>query len=1089
MPSATRILRAAAAATGPAQNWSKTLHLPSTTFPARASPSELSQYRKQVGQDLYSWQAKARPAVTEDGEQNIFVLHDGPPYANGSLHIGHALNKVLKDMILRWEVGQGKRVHFRPGWDCHGLPIELKALQLHMELALAKKKDGRPPGEKTEDLDPIGIRKAARELAERAIEEQKVTFKSWGIMGDWEKPYKTMDAEFEGKQLEVFAKMVDKADVQKGMIYRRKKPVYWSPSSQTALAEAELEYDDNHKVTAAFVRFPLTRLSGALSSRSDISQLSAAIWTTTPWTLPANKAIAVRSDLDYTVIDVAGAERNFGQLIVAKERLEHLLSHLPSGSTTKTVIESIPGSQLVDSEYTNTLSGQEGKTIHADFVTSTSGTGLVHLAPGHGMEDYGVCMKLGIGTDAFAPVDDQGCFTEEALPSNPGLLQGLPVETTGAKAVLDLLEGSSLVLATHDLTHKNPVDWRTKLPVITRATEQWFADVEDMKSDALASLEDVEFIPESSKNRLESFINGRSQWCISRQRSWGVPIPALYNKSGEAVMDSKTLSKTLQMIKKRGTDAWWTDPQDGDLVRGKDTMDVWFDSGTTWTSLMTRLNDSPADLYVEGTDQHRGWFQSSLLTHVAARIAEDGVVCAPYKTLLTHGFVLDQDGRKMSKSLGNVIAPEQITDGTLLPPVKMRNVKGVKDNKPHYDAMGPDALRLWVASSDYTKDVVVGQPVLHSVHTTLQKYRVTMKWLLGVLNDYPTAGPAEELLGELFFADQITLHQLAKTARTVYTAYENYEFFKGVNAINKFINHDLSAFYFEVVKDRLYADEQQIRAHTQTVLFLVLEQLIHMLTPITPLLVQEVWEHMPADLRGEREPLLQRLWEGPFEAAFDSLNEEELDDQIAALGKVSDAVKAAQEEARRAGKIGSGLACRVELHLPKDTNYATTRVLTDLEESDELSELLVVSDAKIVLSDLPPEERYDEEEEEEEDEDGNPIERKPRPPPAWSFEVSFDVGDDESSATGKAVVLPPLDEKCIRCWQYLADEKDTLCGRCEFVLKADSEAKAEEQRQGEEEVREEEDEEDEGDEEDEEDDGPPSAGGRRRPVHKRRSGY
>lgn len=1061
MPHATRILRAAAATA--ANAWSQTLHLPKSTLPARPSAAELLKYRERCADDLYAWQKENRPAKTDDGQDNTFVLHDGPPYANGSVHVGHALNKILKDVVVRSNLSRGKQVHYRPGWDCHGLPIELKALQAHADKTAAPDRakgtaEKGEPGDFDAGLSPLAIRDAARQLASRTVEEQKNAFRSWAVMGEWDAPYKTMDKEFELRQLAVFRNMVEKR-----LIYRQNKPVHWSPSSGTALAEAELEYDDNHKVVAAFVKFPLVKLSKPLLQNDAVrpDAISALIWTTTPWTLPANKAIALRCDMEYALVEFTGPSSTSdlqGQMIVAKERIDHVLTHLPEGTTAKVIVESIPGSDLEGSRYVNVLSGEQCKIIHADFVTSSSGTGLVHLAPGHGMDDYNVCMKLGIGP-AFAPVDDKGRFTAQALPADPAYLEGKEAEYGGAKAVISLLRDpasklrvrstSSLILATHNFRHKNPIDWRTKKPVIVRATEQWFADVGSIKDLAMSALESVNFLPETGKSRLQSFLQGRTQWCVSRQRSWGVPIPALFNKqTGEAVMTPETIDHIVSVIEQRGIDAWWADPEDdaawipstldaGAYRRGKDTMDVWFDSGTAWKSLAPRADGTVADVFLEGTDQHRGWFQSSLLTYVASQDASS-VGVAPFRNLITHGFTLDSEGRKMSKSLGNVISPEEILTGSLLPSIKVRNNnKGrgaaLRPYRAKSDAMGPDVLRLWAASSDYTKDVVIGQPVLQAVHQSLQKYRVTMKWFLGVLDDYPAAGPVEDLLDDLNFSDQLALHQLSKTSAQVWEAYSKNEFFKGITAINRFINADLSSFYFEVIKDRLYADDELSRQHTQTVLFIILDELTHMLAPVTPLLIEEVWEHMPEHFKTEPERVhpLQRIWEAPFQAEFDTVDTpEQMDRWKQIIEATSTAVKAAQEDARRAGRLGSGLACRVEIQLPRETSQDHLSLLIDLRDNDELSELFVVSEVDILPLDAEYRQRMIEAEP---DEELRELVRA-RQTPAWKFEVDFDCGTTQQPAVGRAVVMPPLGHKCVRCWQYLADEPESLCGRCIGVV-------------------------------------------------------
>lgn len=1055
----TRVLRAAAAA----GSWSQTLHLPKSTFPARPSAEDLAKYQKRCTDDFYAWQKENRPLENEEGEQNNFILHDGPPYANGPVHVGHALNKIQKDIILRSYAKKGFRVEYRPGWDCHGLPIELKALQAHQATSVeteAKSLVDQPNKEATAasgaGLSPLGIREAARRLATKTISNQMSAFRSWGVMGEWDNPYKTMDPEFEVKQLQVFRDMV-----ARGLIYRQNKPVHWSPSSGTALAEAELEYDENHRTVAAFIKFPLVNLPPILNENSAVrsDSVSALIWTTTPWTLPANKAVAVRSDLYYVLLEVSGKDvpKDLqGQMIVAKDRVDSLIAHLPEGSQFNIIADSISGGHLEGTEYMNVISGERNRIIHADFVTDSSGTGLVHVAPGHGLDDYNVCMQLGIGP-AFAPVDDHGKYTDKAFPSEPSYLQGLPVETEGGKNVVALLRNphsklsvpflkpdTSLVFKTHNFKHKNPIDWRTKQPVITRATDQWFADVGSVQESALKAIEDVVFIPESGKTRLESFLKGRSQWCISRQRAWGVPIPALFHKeTGEALLTVESIEHIIKVIEKRGTDAWWADALDDPAwnapgldrnayVRGKDTMDVWFDSGTSWTQLEKREDGTVADMVFEGSDQHRGWFQSLLLTHLSG---QTGTSDPPVGSFITHGFTLDQSGRKMSKSLGNVISPEEIISGAIIPPAKAK--KGTKIAQPRLtqtqkDAMGPDALRLWAASSDYTKDVVIGQPVLQAVHSSLHKYRTTFKWLLGVLHDYPAPIPAEELLTELYFADQIVLHQLTKTAQQVWDSYSAYEFHKGVQAINKFVNADLSGFYFEVIKDRLYADDENVCRHTQTVLFIIMDELCNMLAPICPHLIEEVWEHVPEHWHEyEPLPLIQRPWDAPFSAEFDSLGGKgQMENVIKIFNTVSTAVKSAQENARRAGRLGSGLACRVEIQLPRETATIPLAILNDLRNSDELAELFVVSEADLVPIDPDYRRQIAEQEE---DEELRAILLEPENP-AWRFEAEFDCGTAEMPATGKAVILPPTSEKCVRCWQYTAEEPETLCGRCVEVM-------------------------------------------------------
>lgn len=736
------------------------------------------------------------------------MLHDGPPYANGSLHIGHAVNKILKDMVLRHQVQNGKRVAYRPSWDCHGLPIEMKAV-------------GAAPSD--DGVGPVEIRRAARRLATKTVAEQMKGFRSFGVMADWGNKWTTMDRDFEIRQLRVFQKMV-----RRGLIYRKHKPVYWSTSSRTALAEAELEYRDDHLSHAAYVRFPFVSDCNSVPGLAGFNQpLYAAVWTTTPWTLPANRAIAFHRNLLYAVLQID----NYG-LLVASSRVDALKSQLPP---FEVVVEAISGADLAGLEYRNKLRGRDAPAqplVHAEFVSADTGTGLVHMAPGHGHEDYEACSSLGI--DAFAPIDDEGRFTRDAYPDQPELLTSAPSVLRGGQAVLDLVGDD--VLATHNLRHKYPYDWRTKQPVVIRATAQWFSNVGSIKQAALKALSEVRFVPDSGRVRLESFVKARSEWCISRQRAWGVPIPALYDADGNAIMTDESVQHIISVMQKRTSEAWFSDAVDeaawtppwlkGWYRRGTDTMDVWFDSGSSWTEA-----DGQVDLYLEGSDQHRGWFQSSLLTYVADQISDEEAtddVTAPFKTLVTHGFTLDAQGKKMSKSLGNTVGAEEVMDGRLLP-----LIKGKGDKEPRPDALGPDVLRLWVASSDYATDILVGPSILQPVHKALIKYRTILKMILGSLHQSSRQAALTKL-------DQMAIVQLGDTMRQVQGATNIYEFHRAVSLINNWVATELSAFYLEALKDRLYCGDGGGALEPIFVGFL------RMLAPMTPLLVEEAWSHRPA---------------------------------------------------------------------------------------------------------------------------------------------------------------------------------------------------------------------------------------------------
>ena len=885
-----------------------------------------------------------------------------------------------------------------PGWDCHGLPIELKALEHH-----GWKKGG--------DHDPVAVRKVARNFADVTVQEQMRGFKSWGIMGDWEGHWKTMDTDFGLRQLSVFKEMA-----RKGLIYRRHKPVYWSPSSGTALAEAELEYRDDHVSTAALVKFPLVRHP----FNQDDQLVSAVIWTTTPWTIPANQAIAVRKDLEYVVV----RSITHGNLLLGKMCLKFVSSLI--NEDLHDVQLTVSGSKLLDAQpkYRSLFNthGSDRPLFHADFVKSHVGTGLVHCAPGHGMDDYQALLPLIQAEEVaiLAPVDAKGCFTADAAPNDGSLLEGRRVLTDGNKGVLDFLKEQQSLVVSYDYVHSSPYDWRTKEPVIVRATAQWFADVSSIRKETIASLRGVKFFPAGGKVRLTSFVENRSEWCISRQRAWGVPIPALFMvENEEAVLTIESINHIISVIGERGVDAWWSDPATEpawippqflqnarveDFRRGTDTMDVWFDSGTSWSQLpggIPSLGKPLADVYLEGTDQHRGWFQSSILTRIAYQQSteKNDVPMAPFQSLITHGFTLDEKGRKMSKSEGNVVAPEEIIRG-LTPSGNLSKKDRKKGGFASFTAsLGPDALRMWVASSDFKRDIIVSDLAVKNVHAALHKYRMTFKLLLGALEGLNP----QELVPycELNQMDHIALYQLSQVKQMVTTAYCEHEFHRAVSAINIYISTDLSGLYIEAIKDSLYCDDirSRTRRAVQTTLYHIWTQLQAMLAPVTPLLIEESWEHAPMSIkRATVHPLHMPWTQAPTE-----WNDDQVETILPMLFAANTAVKIAQERARTAKLMGSSLDSYVTLLAPD--NQSGKEALAAWQGS-AMGQMLVVSH---LHTDFGGEESLSKVE-------TNPLGCGNKP--TWIYREPIELPDGSS---GWAMVQEPESSKCERCWRYRAD--------------------------------------------------------------------
>ncbi|XP_055010835.1 isoleucine--tRNA ligase, mitochondrial isoform X2 [Boleophthalmus pectinirostris] len=787
--------------------------LPKTEFPMKLVGQKLLDREVEIQQtcgfaELYSWQ-RERKAKKE------FCLHDGPPYANGDPHVGHALNKILKDIRNRFEMLRGRQVHYIPGWDCHGLPIELKALG---ELG-------------TSGLSPLQIRHKAREFAEKAIARQKAAFQRWGVMADWDQCYFTYDGTYEAAQLKVFQEMHSKE-----LIYQDYKPVFWSPSSRTALAEAELEYNPEHLSRAIYATFPLVKLPPSITKEADVDNVSVLVWTTQPWTIPANQAVCYMPNAQYSIVR---RPDNSELLLLATERLANVSALLGTGLET---VATFTGSQLEGGFCKHPIIlTKEVPLLPANHVTMAKGTGLVHTAPAHGMEDYSVASQFNLSVECI--VDEDGKFTELAGPE----LQSLFVMSEGTNKVISMLKESDALVKEEQCVHSYPYDWRTKQPVMIRPSKQWFINTASLKDKAKDVLQKVRILPESARGSMLAMLDRRTYWCISRQRSWGVPIPVFYHKeSGQPLINNHTISHIASLFKEKGSDCWWELPIEtllpsnvlkkskagpvSNYVRGEDVLDIWFDSGSSWAAVLEE-SDSRADVYVEGKDQLGGWFQSSLLTSVAVRNK------APYKSLVVHGFAVSEKGEKMSKSLGNVVDPDTVING------------GKDSSMPAY---GADVLRWWVAESNVFSEVQIGPSSLNSAKESISKLRNTLKFLLGNVHGFDPRTQAVDPK-EMHYIDQYMLHLLRDFSIKVTDAYTEFDAGRVIRLLQAFITRDLSSFYFSIIKDRLYCDPEDSlgRRSCQTALEEILDGVTRCIAPILPHLAEEVYLHAPGHDEGE----------------------------------------------------------------------------------------------------------------------------------------------------------------------------------------------------------------------------------------------
>ena len=922
-----------------AQNYNDTIHKMQTPFEMRAGLP------------------KNEPKMLEDWEQNHvyeqmiknnegkpqYILHDGPPYANGNIHMGTALNKIIKDIIIRYKNMSGFQAPYVPGYDTHGLPIELKALS-----SLGDKKAG---------VSKLELRQICKEFATEHIGVMNEQFKRLGVQGDFENPYLTLRPEFEARQVEIFGEMA-----KKGYIYKGMKAVYWCPEDRTALAEAEIEYAED-ECDSIYVRFKLTDDPNGVLAKHNIPLDKAwiVIWTTTTWTLPANVATCLNPNLEYAFVKIGDAYH-----IMARELVESTMKgcHIDE---YEVLPETVLGSELELMQYQHPFLDRKGLVILGDHVTLEGGTGCVHTAPGHGVEDFEVCVNHYPQVPVVVPVDDAGRLTAEAGEK----FAGLKVWDAN-KVILEHIKESGHLMGVQHITHQYPHCWRCHHPIIFRATEQWFCSIDAFKEDVYKAIDSVHWQPAWGHDRMAGMVRDRSDWCISRQRVWGVPIPVFYcKKCGKYHITDASIKAVSDLFRKEGSDAWYKyDANDilpktevcecgaSDWEKDPDIMDVWFDSGSTWSAVCRERPELrwPVDMYMEGADQFRGWFQSSLLTSVATQ----GV--APYREVLCHGWVVDAQGKQMHKSAGNGMEPSEI----------------IRD-------YGADIIRLWVASSDYTVDVRAGKEIFRQLSEAYRKMRNTARFMLGNISDFD---PAKDMVDDdqLFEIDRWALEACNKLTATMRDAYEHYDFSRAYHALYNFCVIDMSNFYMDVIKDRLYCADDHARRCAQTALYRILVDFTKLLAPILCFTSQEIWSYIPK-LDGmkdyvvfEQMPEAKAAADEAFEAKWDRIM------------AIRDDVKKVLEQARADKVIGSALEAGLTLYCSKEVYDFLNAI-----PMDELADLFIVSHVDLV-----------------EGEGG-------------VKGLVEGLGVSAAHAAGN---------KCLRCWKYETTVgEDGLCPRCAKVLK------------------------------------------------------
>ena len=923
-----------------AQDYNSTLNLPATDFPMRGN------LPKREPEILKKWEDSRLyyKMIEKNQGKPSYILHDGPPYANGEIHLGTALNKTLKDFIVKYKNMSGFCAPYVPGWDTHGLPIELKAM--------------KSIGVENGAIPPVELRKHCRDFAMTHVKNQMKQFKRLGTLGDYDDPYLTLKHEYEARQVEVFGKMA-----KDGYMYKGLKPVYWCPDCNTALAEAEIEYS-NDPCHSIYVKFNVTDDKGLFTAMGlDLSKVFFVIWTTTTWTIPGNLAICLGPDYDYTLVQVGNE-----YYVMANELVKTTMES--AGISEYKTIGLFRGSELEHIKTKHPLYDRLSPVIVGDHVTLESGTGCVHTAPGYGVEDFEVCKNyddIGI----LVCVDAKGRQTAEA-----GEFEGMDTDTAN-KAIAKKLEEVGALLAIQKIVHQYPHCWRCNSPIIYRATEQWFCSVNGFKDEAVKAIESVKWIPAWGEDRIKGMVRDRSDWCISRQRTWGVPIPIVYCKDcGKPIVTDETIKSISDMFKAEGADAWWIkEPAEfipstvkcecgcGEFTKEYDIMDVWFDSGVSHTAVMEQHKGLswPADLYLEGADQYRGWFQSSLLTSVVYKGS------APYKAVCTHGWVVDGEGKTMHKSLGNGIAPNEITD-----------------------VYGADILRLWVASSDYHSDIRISQPILKQLSEAYKKIRNTARFILGNLGNGKGFNPDTDCVSDdkLTELDKWALMRLDSLIDKVNEGYNAFDFHIAFHAIHNFCVTDMSNFYLDIIKDRLYCEKEDsaVRRAAQTAMYRILSAVARLAAPIISFTAEEIWTYMPHTSTDDKESIF--LNQMPEKSGI------EFSDEFVSkwdfIYSTRETVNKVLEEKRNEKLIGKSLEANIIIHCGESL-YEKYNALTE-----ELKDILIVS----------------------------------------GVSASKD-GNDE---VPEIEVIKAEGEKCERCWSYSNtvgsdSEHPTLCARCAAVVK------------------------------------------------------